>query len=86
MSVLETKVVRKKKVDKDLNLRVLKNDASERIFVEFASRDGKLILQKSFQDTYLGQNQAKEFELSINSLEDLRKYFSDKSRSNSNAN
>jgi hypothetical protein len=75
MSLLDTKVLKKKKLDKDLNLKVSKNEASERIFVEFSSKDGKLVLQRSFQDTYLGRAEADRFEDTFKSIDDLKTYF-----------
>lgn len=69
---LENKVLRKKKLDKELLLRVYQNDATERIFVEFSSKDGRMILQKSFQDTFYGRQEADVFENSIASIEELR--------------
>lgn len=75
MSGLDNKVVRKKKLDKELTLKVLKHEAAERIFVEFSSRDGKLILQKSFQDNFRGNKEAVEFENSLKSIDDLKEYF-----------
>lgn len=75
MSGLENKVIRKKKLDKELTMRVLRNELSERIFVEFTSKDGKLVLQKSFQDNHYGQKEAKIFEESLKSIDDLKAYF-----------
>lgn len=72
MSVLDTKVLRKKKLDKDLTLKVSKNDSSERIFVEFSSKDGKLVIQRSFQDTYYGRLEATKFEESFKTIEDFK--------------
>lgn len=74
MSLLDVKVLKKRKLDKDLNLKVSRNEASERIFVEFSSKDGKLIVQKSFQDTYYGRLEADKFEENFRSLEDLKNY------------
>jgi hypothetical protein len=71
----DNKVLKKKKLDKELTLKITKNEMSERIFVEFRSDDGKLVLQKSFQDNYSGVAQAEEFSKSIKSLKDLRNYF-----------
>lgn len=78
MSNLETKILKKKNIDKELIVKVLRNTASERIFVEFASKDGKLKVHKSFQDNYYGREDAKKFESSIGSIEDLRNYFNSK--------
>lgn len=75
MSLLDLKVLKKKKLDKDLNLKVSKNDSSERIFVEFSSKDGKLVLQKSFQDTYLGRQAAEKFEETFKTIEELKSHF-----------
>lgn len=75
MANFENKVVKKKKLDKELNLKVSKNEMSGRIFVEFTSEDGKLILQKSFQDTYEGNKESEGFQKSVKSIKDLRKYF-----------
>lgn len=75
MGNLEYKVVRKKKIDKELNLRVLVNNAAERIIVEFSSKDGKIILQKNYQDNYYGREEAKVFEDSMKSIADLKARF-----------
>lgn len=72
MSGLENKVIRKKKLDKELTLKVIRSEMGERIFVEFSSKDGKLILQKSFQDNHYGHKEAKIFEESLKSIDDLR--------------
>lgn len=78
MTILETKVLKKKKLDKELTLKISKNDASERIFIEFSSKDGKLIVQRSFQDTYYGREEAKAFENNFKSIEELKAYFDSK--------
>lgn len=75
MSLLETKVVRKKKLDKDLTVRVLRNEAAERIYVEFSSKDGKIVLQKSFQDNFRGKLEAESFEGAFQTIGDLKKHF-----------
>jgi len=75
MSGLDNKIIRKKKLDKELTLKVLKHEAAERIFVEFSSKDGKIILQKSFQDNFHGNKEAKAFENSLKSIDDLKEYF-----------
>jgi hypothetical protein len=71
MGNLEYKVIRKKKLDKELLLRVLVNKAAERMLVEFSSKDGKLFLQKSFQDNYYGRQEANTFEESLKTINDL---------------
>jgi len=78
MAILENKVVKKKKIDKDLNLKITRNDASERLFVEFSSRDNKLIMQKSFQNNYHGRLLAEAFENSFQSFEQFQQYFDKK--------
>lgn len=70
---IETKILKEKKLDKErLNLKISRNEASERIFVEFSSQDGKLVLQRSFQDTYHGREEAKTFEKKFKSLDSLQ--------------
>lgn len=78
MSALDNKVIRKKRLDKELTLKVIRNEAAERIFVEFSSKDAKLILQKSFQDNFKGNKDAKVFEESLKSIDDLKNYFTKK--------
>lgn len=78
MSGLDNKVIRKKKLDKELTLKVLKHEAAERIFVEFSSKDGKLVLQKSFQDNFHGNKEAKAFESRFKTIEELKEYFARK--------
>lgn len=75
MASLENKILRKKKLDKELTVKVLRNEASERIFVEFTSKDGKMILHRSFQDTYYGREEAKIFENSFKSIDEFKAYF-----------
>jgi predicted polyphosphate/ATP-dependent NAD kinase len=79
MAILENKVLRKKKIDKDLNVKVIKNDASERLFVEFSSKDNKLVMQKMFQNTFHGRLEAQTFEDSFQSYEEFKEYFNKKS-------
>lgn len=69
----ETKTLKKKKLDKECSLKMTQNDA--RIFVEFSSEDGKLVLQKSFQNTFEDKKNAEAFSKTIKSIKDLRKYF-----------
>lgn len=73
-TLLDNKVTKQKKIGQELNLKVTKNAASERIFVEFSSNDGKLVVQKSYQDNLLGRNEASKFEKKFKSLEDLKVY------------
>lgn len=75
MANFEVKILKKKKLDKELNIKVTQNEMSGRIFVEFSSEDGKLVLQKSFQNTYEGTKEAEQFQKNIKSIKDLRKYF-----------
>ncbi len=76
MGNLEYKVTKKKKIDKELTLQVSVNIAAERILVEFSSKDGKMILQKSFQDNFHGRTESKIFEESIESIDELKAHFS----------
>lgn len=75
MANFENKILKKKKLDKELTLKVTQNEMSGRIFVEFASETGKMVLQKSFQNTYEGKKEADSFQKSIKSISDLKKYF-----------
>lgn len=78
MAILEIKIVKKKKIDRDLNLKITRSDASERLFVEFSSKDNKLIMQKSFQNNYNGRLLAEAFENSFQSFEQFQEYFNKK--------
>jgi hypothetical protein len=69
------KLIKEKNVDKNVVLRISKNHASGRIFVEFASTTPKMLLQKSFQDTYEGKLQSEAFAKSIKNTEQLLEYF-----------
>ena len=75
MDFLDYKLVKKKKLDKELNLQVLLNSSSERFVVEFFSKDRRIVLQKSFQNNFEGKNQMKKFQSSFKSMKDLKKYF-----------
>lgn len=74
-SEFEDKILKKKKLDKECSIKITQNQMSGRIFVEFSSSDGKLILQKSFQGTFDGTRESQEFAKTIRSINDLRKYF-----------
>ena len=71
----QNKVVKSKKLGKSMLLQVSFNEISKRIFVDFSSVDGKMKIQRSFQDSFEGKKQAKEFEKLFKSLKDLKKYF-----------
>jgi hypothetical protein len=75
MTNFEIKILKKKKIDKELNLKITQNEMSGRIFVEFSSNDGRLVLQKSFQDNVDGKRDAEKFSKTIKSFNALRKYF-----------
>lgn len=59
----------------ELNLTTTKTGPYGRIIVEFKSVDGKMVRQKSFQDTHSGRKEADDFAKSIKNIKDLRKYF-----------
>lgn len=80
MQNMDVKVLRKKKLDKEASLVVFKNEMSGRIFVQFTGT--KLTLEKSFQDTHNGREEAEEFAGSIKSMTDLRNYFGIGARKN----
>ena len=68
------KVIKTKKLG-GLLLQISENEHSERIFVDFSTVDGKIKLQKSFQNNFEGKKEAKEFQEKFKSLIDLKKYF-----------
>ena len=70
---MEYKVIKQKKLDKELNLKISEDPYSSRIYVEFSSDDKKLILQRSFQNTYAGQAESTEFSKSLKNIKDLEK-------------
>lgn len=82
MANFENKILKKKKLDKEATLKISQNDMSSRIFVEFSSEDGKLVLQKSFQNTYEGTVESQAFAKSIKSIDDLKRYFGLKGKKN----
>lgn len=70
----EENIIKKKKLDKNTILKIVKNERNERIFVEFSTVDGKLIVQKSFQDNTEGNKEARKFSQKIKSNKDLKRY------------
>lgn len=76
------KTIKEKKIDKETTLKITKNLMSGRIFVEFASINPKLVLQKNFQDTREGKLKSEEFAKSIKSADQLREYFGLKKKEN----
>lgn len=75
MSSIDTKVIKKVELDQETFLRFLRNEALSRISVEFSSTSSKLVLQKSFQDTYEGRREAEQFSKTITCTNDLKRYF-----------
>lgn len=73
--MLESKVLKKKALDKELTLTVTRIGVNGRIVVEFRHESGKMVRQKSFQDTYSGRAEADEFAKSIKNTKELKKYF-----------
>jgi hypothetical protein len=69
------KLIKEKKVDKGTTLKISKNLMNGRIFVEFASDNPRIVLQKNFQDTVDGRGKSEEFAKSIKSTDQLREYF-----------
>ena len=69
---MDHKVTKQKKLEKELNLKISEDVYSNRIFVEFSSDDRKLVLQRSFQNTYFGQKESVEFSKSLKNLKDLQ--------------
>jgi hypothetical protein len=71
----QNRITKTKKLGKDAIMQVSINEVNKRIFVDFSSNDGRLKVQKSFQDSFEGKKQAKEFEKAFKSLNDLKRYF-----------
>lgn len=69
------KLLKEKKLNGGVILKVTQNIMSGRIFVEFSSTDPKLTLQKNFQDNLDGQKKSREFSKSIKSTDQLLEYF-----------
>ena len=74
-TLLDNKILKQEALEGGLILKVMKNGSSDRIFVEFSSPDGRLVLQKSYQDNLSGRSQADTFKSSLKSLADLKIYF-----------
>ena len=68
------KIVKTKNLGK-IVLQVSENEYSSRILVDFYTIDGKLKVQKTFQNNLEGQKEAKEFQKCFKNLSDLKKYF-----------
>jgi hypothetical protein len=71
----QNKITKTKKLGKEAFLQVSINEISKRIFVDFSSVDGKIKVQKTFQNNFEGKKEAKEFEKKFKSINDLKKYF-----------
>lgn len=70
--IMENEVLKNKKLDKDLNLKITKDPYLARIHVEFSSEDRKFVLQRSFQNTYFGQIEMENFSKSLKTVQDLK--------------
>jgi hypothetical protein len=70
----ENKVVKTKKLGKSMVMQVSENEYSGRILVDFSTTDGRLKVQKTFQNNFEGKKEAKEFQKRFKSLGDLKKY------------
>lgn len=68
-------IIKEKKVDKSTTLTIKKNIMSGRIFVEFVSKNPRLVLQKNFQDTLDGKRESDKFSKSIRNTQQLKEYF-----------
>jgi len=71
---IENKILKNSEINKGLILKVTQNEMAVRILVEFKNEDGKLVIQKSFQNTVEGRIEAQKFEKKIKSLKDLKIY------------
>jgi len=73
-NVFQNRVVKTKKLGKDALMQVSINEIAKRIFVDFSSVDGRIKIQKSFQDTFEGKKLAKEFEKRFKNLNEIKGY------------
>lgn len=73
--MLESKVTKKKALDKELTLTVTETGPFGRIIVEFRHSSNKMVRQKTFQDTHQGRAEAETFSKSIKNTKELKKYF-----------
>ncbi len=71
----ENKVVKTKKLGKSVILQVSENEHLNRILVDFSTIDGKLKVQKTFQNNFEGKKEAVKFQKQFKTLGDLKKYF-----------
>jgi hypothetical protein len=69
------RLIKEKNLDEDTTLKVSQNLMSGRIFVEFSSKNPRIVLQKNFQDSLDGKAESQKFAKSIKSKKDLKKYF-----------
>lgn len=72
---IENKILKNLELSRGLTLKVTQNEMAGRILIEFKSEDGKLTLQKSFQNTVEGRMESERFEKKIRTLRDLKVYF-----------
>jgi hypothetical protein len=70
----QNRVLKEKKLGKDAIMKVSINEINRRIFVDFSSIDGRFKVQKTFQNTFEGEKEAKEFQKRFKTLNDLKKY------------
>lgn len=70
---MENKLLKDKALDAETKLTVTKING--RIVVEFRHNSGKMVKQRSFQDSYEGRKEAVTFSKTIKNTKDLRKYF-----------
>ena len=78
MMPADFKILKEKKLDKETILKITQNNMSGRIFVEFRTKNPNIVVQKNYQDTIDGRDQAEKFSKSINSKKDLISYLSPK--------
>lgn len=72
---MESKIVKTKKLDDNTTMNVRKSVTHERLYIEFVSEQPKLKISRSFQDNFLGRQDAEKFQKSIKSTNDLKAYF-----------
>lgn len=72
---MDLNLVEQKSLDKNSTVKVMKNSAEDRFFIEFFTNDRKIVLQKSFPDSVSGKEDFLDFYQSIKNTNELRKYF-----------
>jgi hypothetical protein len=66
------KYFKKKKISENLTLQIIPLKNNDRIAVEFASVDRKMVVQKTFQLSFYSLNELRQFVNKIKTFQDLK--------------